>query len=165
MHIPPYHKKRSWQILLIGAFFGAVIAYLLLVFMYGRMYEASLSEQIQLETKVKELTRQNQALMEDKEDLQEKSDPTILSIHLQFLNEKDLHLDRLITHQLEDLLQNELGAVIGREVDSVAENDQLLIDLIENQTFTIDDLSYSFEVKKIAISTKLRLSLKVKLPD
>lgn len=165
MHIPPYHKKRSWQILLIGAFFGAVIAYLLLVFMYGHMYEASLSEQIQLETKIKELTRQNQALMEDKEDLQEKSDPTILSIHLQFLNEKDLHLDRLITHQLEDLLQNELGAVIGREVDSVAENDQLLIDLIENQTFTIDDLSYSFEVKKIAISTKLRLSLKVKLPD
>lgn len=165
MHIPPYHKKRSWQILFLGMFIGAVIAYLLVIFMYGSMYETSLSDQMQLQTKVNELTRQNQALMEDKEDLEEKTDPTILSIHLQFLNEEDLHLDRLITHQLEDLLQNELSAVIGREVDSVAENDRLLIDLIEKQMFTIDDLSYSFEVKKISISTKLRLSLQVKLPD
>lgn len=164
MHIPPYHKKRSWQIFLVGVWVGAIIAYVVLVFMYGRMYEDVLSEQIQLETKIGELERQNETLLQDKEDLQEKTPDTILSISMQFINKDDLHLDRLITHQLEDLVKNELSSVIGKEIDSVSENDQLLIELIENQTFTIDDLSYQFEVKKVSFSETLKLDLFVRMP-
>lgn len=165
MHIPPYHKKRSWQILLVGIFIGAIISYITLVYMHGKMYEEVLSNNIQLQTKVNELKRQNQALLEDQEDLKEQSNPTILTIKIHFTNSDDLHVDKLITHQLEDILKTELQSIIGKEVDSVAENDSLLITLIENKTVTIDDLSYEFEVRKLSISDTLKLSLHIKLTD
>src|SRR5699024_4882860 len=114
MHIPPYHKKRSWQIFFVGVFVGAVLAYTVFVFMYVKMYENILSEHLQSQTKASELKRQNQALLEDKEDLEEQSNPKILAIKIQFTNSDELQLHRLITHQLEDYLKNELQSIIGK---------------------------------------------------
>lgn len=165
MHIPPYHKKRSWQIFLLGIWIGAILAYIVLVFMYGRMYEDVLSEQIQLKTEINELKRQNETLLKDKENLEEKTSPSVLMISIEFTNEKELRLDRLITHQLEDLIKKELDSVIGKEVDSVSENDQLIVHIIENNSYTIDDLSYELTVEKVSISKILKLSIKVKKTD
>lgn len=163
MHVPPYHKKRSWQILIIGILIGSVIAYLVLAYMYGKMYENVLSDRIQLQSKITELERQNEALLHDKEELEEQKTISIHSIDIEFMNKEDMRFDRLITHQLEDLIKQEINDIIGKDVKSVAENDDLLVTVIENKTFTIDDLSYQFEVKKLYISEKVKLSLHVKL--
>ncbi|MBO1003390.1 sporulation membrane protein YtrI [Pseudogracilibacillus auburnensis] len=163
MHVPPYHKKRSWQILIIGILIGSVIAYLVLAYMYGKMYENVLSDRIQLQSKITELERQNEALLHDKEELEEQKTISIHSIDIEFMNKEDMRFDRLITHQLEDLIKQEINDIIGKDVKSVAENDDLLVTVIENKTFTIDDLSYQFEVKKLYISEQVKLSLHVKL--
>lgn len=165
MHIPPYHKKRNWQIMLTGIWIGAIIGYIVLIFMYGRMYEQVLTEKVQLQTKISELERQNEALLEDKEDLEEKSSPVVLSVSIEFLNSEKLHLDKLTTHQLEDVIKRELDPVIGNSVESIEENNQLIIDQIEDKTFTIDDLSYELEVKKITIMKTMKLVLFVKQYD
>lgn len=163
MHIPPYHKKRSWQILMVGAFIGSIIAYVVLVFMYGKMYEAVLTERIQLQTKIAELERQNEALLQDKEELEEQTTVIIQSIQIQFMNGQELRFDRLITHQLEDLIKQEINFIIGKDVKSISASDELLVTVIENKTFTIDDLSYQFEVKKLYLSEQVKISLHVKI--
>lgn len=163
MHIPPYHKKRNWQLLILGIFIGSIIAYIVLVFMYGKMYEKVLTERIQLQTKIIELEKQNEALLLDKEELEEKSESIIQSIQIEFLNGKDFRFDRLITHQLEDLVKQEISDVIGKNVKTVTDSDDLLVTIIENKVFTIDDLSYQFEVKKLYISERMKISLHVKL--
>jgi|SRR5690625_4261162 len=165
MHIPPYHKKRPWQIFLVGSLIGSIIAYAIFAYMYGKMYEDLLAENVQLHTKIAELERQNEALLEDKENLEEKSDNTIQAIEIDFANSADLRLDRLIIHELEDLILNEINFIIGKEVKSIAENDELLITVLENKTFTIDDLSYRFEVKKLYISERVKIALDATFSD
>src|SRR5690625_2758114 len=166
MHIPPYHKKRSWQIFLIGVFVGSIIAYLMFSYMYGEMYEDLLSKNIQLRMQVTELEHQNEALLQDKEDLEEeKSNDTIQAIDIDFSNSKELRIDKLITNELEDLIKNEINDIIGKDIKSLSENDDLLVTVIENKTFTIDDLSYKFEVKKLFISEKVKITLHVKLAE
>src|SRR5690625_2321082 len=165
MHIPPYHKKRSWQIFFLGTFTGAVITYSLIMFMYGTMYENLLIEQSELQTKFNEVKAQNEALLEDKEKLEEKSNFIIKSIEVTFLNDQQLKLDRLSTHQFETMVKQELHYIIGKEVKSISDNDNLLISVIENKTYTVDDKSYHIEIKRISISDQVKLTLIVKLED
>jgi len=165
MHIPPFYKKRSYQILFAGIFIGTLIAYLLLLYMHGKMYEKLLYERVQLQTQLAEIESQNEALLEDKEEMEEKSTAIVKSIHIEFMNGKELKFDRLITLQLEDLIKRELTEVIGKSVQSVSESDDLLVTVIENKTFTIEDQSFQFEVKKISISEQIKLSLEGRFAD
>lgn len=58
MHIPPYHKKKSWQRFFVGTFFGGVIAYCILLYMYGSMYENLLKQNLELHSQVSTLKNQ-----------------------------------------------------------------------------------------------------------
>src|SRR5690625_701163 len=165
MHIPPYHKKRSWQIFFLGMFAGTIIAYTVIMFMYGKMYENLLVDQSELQTKFNEVKAQNEALLEDKEKLEEEANIIIHYIEITFLNDKQLKLDRVSTHQFENIVKQELHYIIGKEVKSVSDNDNLLISVIENKTYTVDDKSYKIEIKRISISEKVKLTLIVKLED
>lgn len=165
MHIPPYHKKRSYQLFLLGAVTGAIAAYLVLLFMYGKMYERLIYDQLQLQTALTEMEAQHEALLEDQEEREEKSNAIITSIQIEFMNAQELKFDRLITLQIEDLIKRELTDIIGKNIQSVSDSDDLLVTIIENKTFTIDDLSYQFEVKKLAISERVKLTLEGKLAD
>jgi|SRR5690625_5072901 len=165
MHIPPYHKKRSWQILLVGILIGSIVAYIVFAFMYGKMYENLLTKNVQMKSKLTELERQNEALLQDKEDLEEKKHHTIQTLQIDFSNSEELQLDRLIIHELEDLIKQEIGYIIGKDIQSLSDHDDLLITVIENKVVTIDDFSYQFEVQKLFISEKLKVLLKIKLAD
>src|SRR5699024_3912322 len=103
MHVPPYHKKRSFQVFLLGMFVVSIIAYIILAFMYGKMYENILTYNMKLQSTVEELERRNEALLADKQSL-EKRNLTVQSVEINFSNTEDLRMDRLILPQLEDLI-------------------------------------------------------------
>jgi len=161
MHIPPYHRKRSWQIFAIGLFAGSIIAYIVFVFMYGKLYGDALTNYLELEAEMKDLQRQNETLLHDKEQLQLETQFTIQSIDIHIVNSKQFRFDRLTIHQLTSLIKDELEDIIGKDVKSVAENTDLIANLIEKSSFTIDDLSYSFTIKKIVITETIELDLHV----
>ncbi|MBR3119554.1 sporulation membrane protein YtrI [Oceanobacillus profundus] len=161
MHIPPYHKKPSWQLFFAGAFIGGIIAYFILIYMYGTMYEELLAENLELSSQVNDLKEQNAALLQDKEDLSEKSEEplTINSISVTIVDGERLKLDRLIEHQLEEMVKEQISHIIGQEISIIDKSDQLLQSTIENKGFTIDDFTYYFEVKKLTISTDLKIEI------
>lgn len=161
MHIPPYHRKRSWQVFAIGLFAGIVIAYFVFIFMYGKLYGNALTDLTELEAELKDLERQNEILLHDKEQLQLEQEFTIQEIDVHFTNQKQFKFDRLTIHQLNALIKDELVDIIGKDVTSIAENSELITNLIEKSTFEIDDLSYTFTIKKLVISEKTELHLHV----
>lgn len=77
MHIPPYHKKATWQRFFIGTVIGAILSYGVYLYIYGSLYEQLLEENLELEAEVTELERQNEALTQDKEDLDEQTQQPI----------------------------------------------------------------------------------------
>jgi len=162
MHIPPVYKRPSWQRFLIGVVVGVVVAYVIMLFMYGTIYEQIVQENSELRASNKELTNFNDALLEDKEEAEEQEAKpyTIEQIDIMIENEKELRLDRLATHQLEELITDEIDLIIGKSVQSTAENNELLIAAIENKTFKIDGFSYSFEVSRFILYSTAKITLK-----
>lgn len=162
MHFPHYHKKRGWQIFLLGILLGTVIGYSIVIFMYGKMYEDILFERGELQMKANELSVQNEALLQDKELLQKQVKFTVQKVEVVFINEKQASLDRLQLHQLEKLIKQEMEYVIGQEVSEISAHEQLLISVIENKTYTVEDDSYLIEIQRLSISETIKLTITVK---
>lgn len=166
MHIPRIYNRRGWQRFFVGTFFGAVFAYLTLLYMYGSMQEDMLQEQLELSSRIKELERQNKSLLSDNQDLDDlrKEETTIKDIQVKITNKEKLKIDRLLIHQLEEIIIDEIDHLIGQSANTVADSDTLLVSTIENKRFTVDDFSYQMEVEKLIISKQIYLELKANLP-
>lgn len=162
MHIPPYHLKRNWQIFALGLLAGSILAYVIFIYMFGKLYGETITSLTELETEIQGLQRQNETLLQDKEKLQQEQQITVQTIEISFTNSKQFRFDRLTTHQLNSLIKDELQDIIGKDVKSVAENSELMINLIEKSTYTIDDISYVFTIKKLIISDNVSLHLHIR---
>lgn len=162
MHVPPYHVKNKWKYILLGMFIGSILSYLILAWMHGQMYEKLLMEKVQLETDLAELDTKHEALLEDRATLEEIKQPTLQTLEVTWLNEQDFKMDRLIQHQLEKILKDELAEFIGTKLTTIAESEAFLIKLIENNTYTIDDISYEIEVRKLFLTETMHLHLWIK---
>ncbi|WP_088050853.1 sporulation membrane protein YtrI [Virgibacillus dakarensis] len=164
MHIPPYHKKAIWQRFFVGALIGAVIAYCVFAYMYNTMYERLLENNLELKSQVTDLKNQNDALLKDKKDLDEKNkkELTVESIEVTVTNAKNLKLDHLTAHQMEDIIKAEINQIIGQEVRIIDESSELLTSTIENKEFAINDFTYSFTVTKIAITQTVKIEVEAK---
>lgn len=167
MHIPPYHRTATWQRFLVGAFSGGIVAYFILMYMYGTMYEDLLKENLELTSQVKELKDQNEALLNDNEDLNEKSSEplTVSSVDITISGVAQLKMDLLIEHQLEEMLKEEINHLIGQELAIISKSRQLLISTIENKKFTVDEFTYYFEVKSLTIDKELEINVLPKLSE
>ncbi|WP_080874930.1 sporulation membrane protein YtrI [Oceanobacillus timonensis] len=164
MHIPPYHKKTSWQLIFVGFFFGSILSYIIFIYMYETMYEELLQENIELSNEVTELEQTNETLLKDKEDLSEqnKQPLTISKITVEIEDPESMRIDLLMQDQLDALIREEINHVIGEEVELVSRSDKLLIAAIENKSFTLDSMSYQFTVKQIVFGPDLKI---IVLPD
>lgn len=144
---------------------GAIIAYALFVFMNGQLYEQLLTESYELQAELSELEKQNELLQQDKQDLDERANQaiTIEKITIQIENEEELRLDRLVSHQMNEMLKAELEHLLGEEVTAVEKSGQLLVSTLEKNPLTIDEVTYNFTVKRLVISTHLKFTLKAKI--
>lgn len=167
MHIPPYYKQKSWQRFIIGVVTGSLIAYMIFIYMHGKMYEKIYEENLDLQSKVSELKSRNDSLLQDKKALDEKSkqQPMIEHIDIFISNQEELRLDRLIVYQLDHMIKQEINHIIGKEIKAISESDQLLISTIENTAFTIDDFTYYFEIERMTISDTVKLILYAKIAN
>lgn len=164
MHIPPYFKKRHWQWLIIGLCFGASISYALFIFMYGVMYEKLLEENFQLITEVTELEERNKALLQDQQQLDEQKMKlmTIDSIDIHLENAEQMGFDRLAVLQLKELIKREVSHIIGKDIESISDSDELLVKIIENKPFKVGDFFYYFQVIRLTIGNKVKISVQAK---
>ncbi|GAA0426051.1 MAG: sporulation membrane protein YtrI [Bacillota bacterium] len=167
MHIPPYHKKVTWQRFFVGVMIGGVIAYCTLLYMYGSMYESLLEENNQFRSKINDLQNQNESLLEDNDELSEKSQKavTIESVSLTIENTDELPLDRLIIDNLEEMVKTELKHIYGKDLSLIAESEKLLVSTIENKAYTVDEFTYNFTITKLVISKHIKITVKADLAN
>ncbi len=159
MHVPPYHKKNTWQRFIAGALVGGIIAYIVFIFMFGSMYENKLKENLELTSRVNDLKNQNEALLKDTENLKAPVKVSVIEIKIE--NAEELSLDSLVVPKLQELVKDEISHITGQSVSIVEEIDQLLISSIENKEFTVDDLRYQFTVRMLVISETVKAFLEV----
>ncbi|KGX93370.1 hypothetical protein N781_09955 [Pontibacillus halophilus JSM 076056 = DSM 19796] len=163
MHIPPYYKRPSWQRFFAGVFIGGIVAFGLFLYMYGSLAEKWVEENLALEAKVKDLEFELEVLNKDKEEMnkEQKELVTIQEIEVNFTNDKELKLDRLISHQLKEMIKNEIRHVIGQSIQSISDSRTLLISAIQHKKYEVDDLKYNVHVDHLTIGPTLSLSIKL----
>ena len=164
MHFPPYYKRKDWQRFILGAAFGGLIAYCILIFMYGSFYEQLLEENYQLQAEITDLRNQNEALLKDSETLDDiqKQNQTVQKIDIHIRNAESLNIDRLTIPIIEDRIKQTIDHIIGQDIHIVSESDRLMINVIESQTFPINEFDYHFEVKKLVLSRTVKIDLEGK---
>lgn len=163
IHFPYLHKYPSWQRFFAGILIGGILSYPILIYMYGSMYEDLLIENSELKAEITELEKQNEALLEDQEELEA---PLIVdTLDIKIVNADELKMDRLITHELEQLIRKEIDYLIGEEVTQLTKSDYLIISAIENKPFKADDFTYSFDVDLLTIGQTIRIEVQAKLSD
>lgn len=165
MRMPNETLLKKWHHFIGGLIVGAIVAYIIFIFMYGQLHKQLLTEKYTLEAEISELESQNERLLQDKQDLDEQANKTITveKIDISIMNEKDLRIDRLVSHQLIDLIKQDIEHLLGQDIAIVEQSVQLLISTIENKPLTIQDMTYEFTVERLVISSQLKLSVKAKI--
>ncbi|WP_077299074.1 sporulation membrane protein YtrI [Virgibacillus pantothenticus] len=164
MHIPPYHKKATWQRFFVGVMVGGILAYCSLLYMYGKMYEDLIIRNHEMQNEISQLRTQNESLLEDNDELNEKSakQVSVESISFTVENTDELRMDRLIAGKLEELVQEELKHIIGKDLAIIAESDSLIAAALENKAFTVEEFDYSFSITKLIISNHIKITAEAK---
>lgn len=162
MRIPSERQIKKWHHFITGLITGAIIAYVLFLFMNGQLYEQLLTESYELQAELSELEKQYELLQQDKDDLDERAKQaiTVEKISVQIENEKELRLDRLVSHQMNDQIKEDIEHLLGQDITAIENSAQLLTSTIENKPLTIDDITYEFTVKQLVISAHLKLTIK-----
>ncbi|WP_017186302.1 sporulation membrane protein YtrI [Alkalibacillus haloalkaliphilus] len=163
MHIPPFYKKTTWQAFFIGILTGVVIGYMFFLYVYGQHTERWIEENLTLRNELNQVKQENELLKQDKDDLNRANEErlTIQDIELDWHNADELDLDRFTLHELNENVLQELQTVMGRNIQSVSDQRELLIRTIENKLYNIRDIRYQLEVHHITISTTLIITVKV----
>lgn len=167
MHIPTYHKRKGWQRFFLGVVAGSIVAYFIIMYMYGSMYEQLFEKNLTLASQVAELEDLYESLLQDQkdEDEENKKQSTVETIEIVISNAEELKFDRLIIHQFSEMIKQEIKHIVGQDISIISESDQLLISTIENKSFTVDDFTYYFEIEKLIISQTIKLHLIAKISN
>ncbi len=167
MHIPPYHKRPSWQRFLAGVAIGTIIGYIIFIYMFGELQEKWIEENLALRGDLQDLNQSYENLRKNHEtlDQQTKEGMQVSEINIEFLNLKELNIDtdRIMIQQLEEAVRTEAAHAVGKSIDEIADSIDLLIATIENKTINIDDFRFQAEIERIIVSETLYLSIQLKI--
>ncbi|SET79524.1 hypothetical protein SAMN05421676_10887 [Salinibacillus kushneri] len=165
MHIPPYYKRRGFQYFFVGIITGAVIAYLLFLYFFGKYTEMRIEENIQLRDQIAELEQDLENITKDKEDLsrQNEENLTIQEIQIELENAEQLKLDRFIQHDLKEKIKDEISSLKGRNIETMQENLSFIESTIENKTYHVSDFSYDAAITRLIISKTFYVKVKLSM--
>lgn len=161
MHIPPFYKQSTWQRFFAGVVIGGIIAYGVLLYMYGSMYEEMLAQNRAFQSEINDLQNQNEALIQDKEELNEETEQVLKigTVDVTIENGEELGLDRLLIHDLEEMVKHEVDHIIGQDLSVIGQSDLLLVSTIQNKEYKIDDFHFELEVKLLTIWETVRITV------
>ncbi|WP_440896096.1 sporulation membrane protein YtrI [Amphibacillus sp. Q70] len=163
MHFPPFYKNKNWQRLFVGIFIGGILSYFVFIYMFGQLMEKRIEENLQLRTEKQELELAYRTLEENMSDLNDKYQQKLLihSVDIVIINAEAFRLDRFSLHELEELIKNEVSDILGKEVNTFTEHYPLLIKMVENKTYEINDLSYQATVKHLFINERSEIHIEL----
>jgi uncharacterized protein YjdB len=164
MRIPSLYKERKWQVFFAGAAIGAVISWVIFLYIHGSFLEDQRRSMIDQREKIRQLQLQANILMEDKQKLNEenKQKLVIQEIKISILRTEKYNMTSLLKEQLTRAVYADLQHLLLQNVESISENRELLTTAIENKTYEIDDSEYTFQVKTIFFYTTLDIELEIK---
>ncbi|MEA3320885.1 MAG: hypothetical protein U9Q88_12830 [Bacillota bacterium] len=160
MRVPPYNRDPGWQRFFSGVVLGAIIGWLIFMLMYGVTLEKNIGDLIKYKEEVRSYKNRIHILTEDNDKLKEEKDQLkIEDFKISIINHEKYMLNSFSRSSIIARITEDLNDQVSRDVASIKDNRQLLIKVIENKSYTLDDKQYYFEVDFLYIDTTIEMDL------
>ncbi|SDI77946.1 sporulation membrane protein YtrI [Natribacillus halophilus] len=162
MRIPPLHRRPGWQRFLAGVIIGSLIGWGLFLYQFGNVHEDMVVELGKKEIHIEQLERNLESLRErEQEEENDERDFVIEEISIVFENEEESRLSELALYDLQQQAMEELEHLLDEDVESVAENRELLVRTIENKRYPSNDYEYNLIVQQVTLYRTLEIHVEV----
>ncbi|UAL46515.1 hypothetical protein LG311_16350 [Sutcliffiella horikoshii] len=160
MRVPPYNRDPGWQRFFSGVVLGAIVGWLIFMLMYGVTLEKNIGDLIKYKEEVKSYKNRIHILTEDNDKLKEEKDQLkIEDFKISIINHEKYMLNSFSRSSIIARITEDLNDQVSKDVASIKDNRQLLIKVIENKSYTLDDKRYYFEVDFLYIDTTIEMDL------
>ncbi|WP_404468688.1 sporulation membrane protein YtrI [Sutcliffiella horikoshii] len=160
MRVPPYNRDPGWQRFFSGVVLGAIVGWLIFMLMYGVTLEKNIGDLIKYKEEVKSYKNRIHILTEDNDKLKEEKDQLkIEDFKISIINHEKYMLNSFSRSSIIARITEDLNDQVSKDVASIKDNRQLLIKVIENKSYSLDDKRYYFEVDFLYIDTTIEMDL------
>ncbi|MEN1935134.1 sporulation membrane protein YtrI [Paenibacillus sp. 102] len=164
MRVPNTSTSKRWYLFLGGAAVGGVLSWFIFLYIYGVFQQeqtSKIEEQKQIIRKQEEKLR---VLLDDQDKLNKENKQllTIQEIKIKIVNGDKYDLDNLTLENITTSIHNDLQHLLTKNIQSIAQNKELLKKVIENKAYKHYDRTYRFKVDTISFDTVLEISINIK---
>lgn len=163
MRIPQNYKSPNWQRFLAGLIIGMIIGWLFFVMISGIAQERQLSKIQEQRDQIEELKNDLKTWQEDSEKknkaLEQKL--TVQQVQIEINNEQTSKLGKLEMSELKGKAKKLLTSLVKQNIEYVAANQQLVIQTVENNIFTIEKNKFRLKVQSLVIYSTVSVTVKV----
>ncbi|MCM3122704.1 sporulation protein [Mesobacillus sp. AQ2] len=166
MRVPPYYRKPEWQRFFSGAAVGALVSWVLFLYMNGAWMEKHAKTIEQQKDEIADLKSDIEIWMEDYEELNKKNQEklTVQEIKVKIVNDKKYkQLDTLSIYEIEEETKGQLNMLLAKDLDSVFKSRELITKVIENKSIRISDKRYKLKIKSMVIYTSVSILVEISL--
>ncbi|MFX3623928.1 MAG: sporulation membrane protein YtrI [Ectobacillus sp.] len=163
MRIPPLYKSKYWQLFFGGAAVGGILSWMIFLYIYGVFSEEQRTLILTQQAEIEKLKKANHLLIEDKNKLNEENKRilTVQDIKVEITNHEQYDLDSLTVHSLVAEIRSDLQHLLTKNIQSVAQNRELLRKAIENKVYERNETKYKYKVETIYFDTVIDISVKI----
>lgn len=167
MRIPALYRYQNGQRFLFGAIIGAIVSWLVFLFMFGHMQEEQAKTIRKQREQIVELEKEKNIWQEDFKKLNEKNKQllTVQEIVVKIENADKYRIDPLSVFEVEESVKEDISMVLAKDLHLVFQSRELLKKVIVNKPVKINDKRYKLVIKEMVIYTTLTIHLEMELAD
>lgn len=167
MRIPPLYRKKEWQILFSGMALGALVSWCIFLYIFGKWQEEYSRENEERAIRIEELTKEKRIWQADVEKLNKENQKklTIQDIDIKITNGEKYNLDAYSLYVIEKTVEEDLEALLAKDIEYAFQSSELIKKTIENQTHIANEKRYKLEIKNVVFYTTLSITLSIHLDD
>jgi heme/copper-type cytochrome/quinol oxidase subunit 1 len=165
MRIPPYYRSSQWQRLFAGMAIGAMISWLVFLYIFGEWIEEYSMKIKKQEEDIRDLTYEKKIWQEDIEKLNKKNEEklTIQKIEVKITNYEKYKLDAYSVYEIEEAIKEDIKTLIAKDIETAFQSRELLKRTIENKPVKAHEKRYRLKVNEILYYTTLSIQLSIQL--
>lgn len=167
MRVPPFYNSPVFQRVFFGAIIGAIVSWLVFIYMFGEMQERQAQTIKKQEETIADLTKEKNIWQEDFRKLNEKNleSLTVQEIVVRITNANKYKLDALSKFEVEEAVKENIDMVLAKDLNLVFNAREILKRAIVNMPVKVNDKRYKLTIKEMVIYTTLEIQLEIHLAD
>ncbi|HET7627793.1 MAG TPA: sporulation membrane protein YtrI [Bacillales bacterium] len=163
MRIPQHFKTRDWQRFSAGLILGIIVGWMFFIVISGIAQERQLTMIYEQKQDIKQLKSQLKTWQEESNEKNEQLEQklTVQSIKVTFVENRNNEISKSELFEIRSAVSEQLSSLIHQNIESVAENQRMIKQVIENKTYEVEKNRFRVKVATLVIYSTVKVVLNV----